>query len=345
MANEQLGANGLTVENKQRFEADMLMRALPAFVHLGMGRKAVLTGGFGGNGGAPGGGNSVEWRRLERIGVSAGVGNVSAGGTTGAFIDGTFPAEIQVTVSSVTATMQQYGAWSPVGQLAWTQGLDPIVEEMSTMYGELAGDTLDQVARAALTGGTSVILSGSSASRSTIASCSAGFLAEADFRAAVRTLTRQNARRIPSEGNRFPAIVHPDTWFDFMGNTTIQNVLQNAGVRGNDNPLFTGEMYDYLGIRAKVSSNAKTLGSLGLSLIVTVYQTLVFGQEAYGEARFGSYGSPEIITHAPGTSGVYDPLNTRGSVGFKASLVVKILNDNFMTRIESSSSLNPQTTN
>jgi N4-gp56 family major capsid protein len=245
-------------------------------------------------------------------------------------------------VSSVTATMQQYGAWTPVGQLAWTQGLDPIVEEMSTMYGELAGDTLDQVARAALTGGTSVILSGSSASRSTIASCSAGFLAEADFRAAVRTLTRQNARRIPSEGNRFPAIVHPDTWFDFMGNTTIQNVLQNAGVRGNDNPLFTGEMYDYLGIRAKVSSNAKTLG---LSLIVTVYQTLVFGQEAYGEVRFGSYGSPEIITHAPGTSGVYDPLNTRGSVGFKASLVVKILNDNFMTRIESSSSLNPQTTN
>lgn len=345
MANEILGAAGLTVENKQRFEKDMLIRALPAFVHLGMGRKAVLTGGFGGDGGAPGGGNSVSWRRLERPGVSAAVGDVSAGGTTGSFLDGTFPANIQVTFTEVAATVLQYGAWVPVGQQAWQQSLDPVVEEMAQMFGELGGDTLDQVARAALNAGTSVILSGASASRSTIASCAAGFLAEADFRAAVRTLTRNNARRIPEEGGRFPAIVHPDTWFDFMGNTTIQNVLQNAGVRGNDNPLFTGEMYDYLGVRAKVSSNAKTLGSLGLSLIVTVYQTLVFGQEAYGEARFGSYGSPEIITHAPGTSGVFDPLDTRGSVGFKASLVVKILNDNFMTRIESSSSLNPQTSN
>lgn len=345
MANEQLGVAGLTVENKQRFEAAMLIRALPAFVHLGMGRKAVLTGGFGGSGGVPGGGNSVAWRRMERIGVSAGVGNVAGGGTTGSFIDGTFPAAIQVTVSEVAATVLQYGAWTPVGQNAWQQSLDQVAEEMATMYGELGGDTLDQVGRAVLTAGTSVTLSGSSASRSTIASCAAGFLAEADFRAAVRTLTRNNARRIPEEGGRFPAIVHPDTWFDFMGNTTIQNVLQNAGVRGNENPLFTGEMYDYLGIRAKISSNAKTLGSLGLSLIVTVYQTLVFGQEAYGEARFGSYGSPEIITHAPGTSGVSDPLNTLGTVGFKASLVVKILNDNFMTRIESSSSLNPQTSN
>lgn len=334
MANEILGVAGLTAENKQRFEAAMLIRALPAFVHLGMGRSSVLTGGFGGQGGAPGGGNSVEWRRLERNAAS-----------TTAFIDGTFPANLNVTVTSVTATVQQYGAWVPVGQQVWNQSLDPAVEEMTSMFGELAGDTLDQVARAILVAGTSVTLSGASASRSTIASCAAGFLAEADFRAAVRTLTRNNARRIPSEGGRFPAIVHPDTWFDFMGNTTIQNVLQNAGVRGNENPLFTGEMYDYLGIRAKISSNAKTLGSFGLSLIVTVYQTLVFGQEAYGEARFGSYGSPEIITHAPGTSGVSDPLNTLGTVGFKASLVVKILNDNFMTRIESSSSLNPQTTN
>lgn len=338
MANEILGVAGFTPENKQLYEKGLLIRALPAFVHLGMGRPATLAGGFGPGpgGGTPGGGNSVEWRRLERLaGVAAG----------SAFLDGTFPANINVTFTSVTATVQQYGAWVPVGQQAWQQSLDPVVSEMTEMFGELGGDTLDQVARAILVAGTNVTYSGSSTSRSTIASCAAGFLAEADFRAAVRNLTRRNARRIPSEGGRFAAIVHPDTWFDFMGNTTIQNVLQNAGVRGNDNPLFTGEMYDYLGIRAKVSSNAKTNGSLGLSLIVTVYYTLVMGQEAYGEARFGSYGSPEIITHAPGTSGVADPLNTLGTVGFKASLAVKILNDSFLERIESSSSLNPQTSN
>ncbi len=336
MANEILGVAGQTFENKQLYEKGLLIRALPSFVHLGMGRQAVLVGGFGPapGGGTPGGGNSVEWRRLERNSAQ-----------TTAFLDGTFPANINVTVSSVTATVQQYGAWVPLGQQVWKQSIDPIVMEMTDMFGELAGDSLDQVARGVLVAGANVLYSGSSASRSTIASCAAGFLAEADFRAAVRQLTRQNARRIPSEGGRFPAIVHPDTWFDFMGNTSIQTTLQNAGVRGNDNPLFTGEMYDYLGIRAKISSNAKTNGSLGLSLIVTVYYTLVFGQEAYGEAKFGSYGSPEIIVHEPGTSGVSDPLNTLGTVGFKASLAVKILQDNFLQRIESSSSNNSQVTN
>ena len=43
----------------------------------------------------------------------------------------------------------------------------------------------------------------------------------------------------------------------------------------------------------------------------------------------------DFWAHAPGTSGVADPLNTLGTVGFKASLAVKILNDAFLERIES----------
>lgn len=324
-ANEQLGVAGLTEENKQLYEKKMLMRAVPAFVHLGWGRAPVTVGRVG---------NSVQWRRLER-----------PTRTTTAFLDATYPAETQVTIAAVAATIQQYGAWTPVGQLAWEHSIDPVVEEMVDMYGEHAGDSLDAIARAALIAGTNVQFAGVAASRSAVGSCADAFLDEAEIREAVRELTRRNAKRVAKAGNRFPAIVHPDAWFDFMGDTTIQNVLQNAAVRGNDNPVFTGEMFDYLGVRFMVSSNASVRGSIGQSLIVAIYSTIVLGEEAYGEARFGSYGQPEIIVNPPSDTGVGGPLKTRGTVGWKASLAVVRLNEAFIHRIEHSTSKNDQTDN
>jgi len=323
MANEQLGVAGLTTENKQLYEKKLLMRAVPAFRHLGLGRAPVSVGRVG---------NSVEWRRLER-----------PSRTTTAFVDGTYPAETQVTITAVPATIQQYGAWTPVGQNAWQHSIDDVVSEMVEMYGEHAGDSLDAIARAVLIAGTNVQYAGTATTRSALSSGTTDhYLDEAEIREAVRELTRRDAKPNSKAGNRFASIVHPDGWFDFMGDTTIQNVLQNAAVRGNENPVFTGEQFDYLGVRFMLSSNASVRGSLGFSLIQTVYSTLVIGEEAYGEAKFGSIGSPEIITHPPGSSGVADPLDTRGTVGWKASLVVKILNDAFLQRIEHAASKNAQ---
>ena len=326
--NEQLGVAGLTSENKQLYEKKMLRRAMPKLRHLGWGRPPTGLGRVG---------NSLEWRRLERPTA-----------TTTSFLDGTYPAETQVTITAVSGTVLNYGAWTPVGENAWKNSIDPIVDEMTTMYGEHAGISLDLIARAVLIAGTNVQYAGVAASRSALGSCADAFFDEAEVREAVRELGRRDASPVADAGNRYPCVVHHDSWFDFMGDTTIQNVLQNAAVRGNDNPVFTGEMFDYLGTRFLVTSLASRRASLGQSLIVAVYSTLFFAEEAYGEAKFdgsGGEGGFQIVVNSPEDTGVGGPLKTRGTVGWKSSKAVVRLNEAFIHRIEHSTSKNDQTDN
>jgi N4-gp56 family major capsid protein len=64
---------------------------------------------------------------------------------------------------------------------------------------------------------------------------------------------------------------------------------------------------------------------------IDVYSTLIFGQEAYGVSRIAGEAMETIITEPGGNS---DPLRQRWTMGWKASFVVKILNDNFIVRLE-----------
>ena len=159
------------------------------------------------------------------------------------------------------------------------------------------------------------------------------------------TLKRNNARRIARAGGRFVAITHPNSMGDLVGSPTgnLSVILQRAGVRGDTNPLFTGEAFDYLGVRFLESSSARIFGSAGLTF-VGVFTTLVMGEQFYGETKFGAI-APGIITHEPGSSGALDPLNQFGSVGWKASLGVVRLNEAFAVRIEHGASADVQSGN
>ena len=121
-------------------------------------------------------------------------------------------------------------------------------------------------------------------------------------------------------------------------------ILQRAGLRGDANPLFTGDAFDYLGVRFLETSNARVFGSGGLSAI-GVFTTLIMGEGYYGEVKY-MQGDSEIIVHPPGSGGAgTDPLNQFGSVGWKAPLAVRILNDNFAVRIEHGASADIQAGN
>lgn len=136
MTIELLGVAGWTVENKQFYEKKLLMRAVPKFVHAGLGRKKALPRRAG---------NSLEWRVLNRPAAS-----------TTALTEGTAGAEIQTTWSSVAATINQYGSYVKVSEVALSQSIDDTLPEHVEMFGELMGDTIDLVARAILTAGTNV---------------------------------------------------------------------------------------------------------------------------------------------------------------------------------------------
>ena len=70
---------------------------------------------------------------------------------------------------------------------------------------------------------------------------------------------------------------------------------------------------------------------------VNVYGTLVYGQDAFGCVELGGNGANvEVILKPTGSSGALDPLNQRGSVGWKVKgFCTVILQDDFIVRIES----------
>ena len=68
-----------------------------------------------------------------------------------------------------------------------------------------------------------------------------------------------------------------------------------------------------------------------------VHETLIYGQNAFGIVKLGGKGYPnfEIIIKKPGSSGSDDPLNQRGSIGWKVKhFCAAILNDDFIVRVE-----------
>ncbi len=68
-----------------------------------------------------------------------------------------------------------------------------------------------------------------------------------------------------------------------------------------------------------------------------VYQTVVFGQEAYGLIDVGGHGIESIIKPI-GQAG-FDPLNQRGTVGAKVkAFACKVLNEDWILRIEHAAS-------
>ena len=73
---------------------------------------------------------------------------------------------------------------------------------------------------------------------------------------------------------------------------------------------------------------------------VDVYGTLISGQNAYGSVELEGGGkNVEVIVKEPGSSGSLDPLNQRGTVGWKVKgFGTFILQDDFLVRLETAAS-------
>src|SRR5690606_13229872 len=96
--------------------------------------------------------------------------------------------------------------------------------------------------------------------------------------------------------------------------------------------VMPGEFGYYNEIRFIESTNGAVFAGEGANGI-DVYSVVILGKNAYGTTRI-SGEAVQNIRHAPGTSGTADPLNQRGTSGWKATFAGMILNNDFMTRIE-----------
>lgn len=197
MAVELIGAGGNAPELQlTAFDKRLLTRYRAATCYMRYGRKASIP---------RRGGKSVQFRKFESIYAAGNAGSAAAGSAPAALTEGTFPAEIQATITFVAATVSQYGQYLKYSDVLDTQGLDNFVAEETDNFAEAMADALDLLTRDVLVAGTNVQFAGTAASRGAVGS---GMLLNlAELREAKRTLKNNNVP--PVEDGKYLVITNP----------------------------------------------------------------------------------------------------------------------------------------
>ncbi len=296
---------------------ELLENAVPAFVHLNFAMVKDLP--------ANSGTDTVKFRRYGLLAAQ-----------TTPLVEGVTPVGKQLSVTDLTAQVSYYGDYVTLTDVVQTESIDPVLTVTAGQLGEQAGDSLDQICRDVMVAGTNVQYAGAATSRATVATTD--LLDRTEIKMAVRTLKGANAKPMttmidPSTGfntrpigKGFIGICHTDTTYDLDDAVGWVPVAEYPSQKG----VMETEVGSLAGVRFVESTNAKIFTGEGAGGI-DVYATLILGMRAYAITRISGKTLVNIVK--PLGAGD-DPLNQRSTSGWKASFVAKILNQDWILRIE-----------
>ena len=306
------------------YDRTLLERVMPLLTHLSWAQVRDIPR----NAGA----SVIKFRRYSNLAVA-----------TTPLSEGITPVGSSLAVTDVTATALQYGDFVTITDVLNYESEDPVLMEAAEVLGDQAAETLDNLGRDILTAGTSVSLSGSGHTlRSQIAAGEK--ITETLVKNSVLTLKLNNAKKItrmidPSTGYAttpvnasFIGIIHPSVAGELYVAASFPNFIP-VEKYPNKSDVMPGEIGSTNQVRFIETTDAKVFTGAGASS-VDVYATLIFGANAYGITRVSGEAMKNIVKPL-GSAGTADPLEQRATSGWKATFVTKILNNAFITRIES----------
>lgn len=305
-------------------EKELLKRGLPYLVFEKFGQSKALPS------------NSTKVEKFRRYNALS--------NTPVTLTEGVTPASQALSVTDVTATLQQYGGLVQISDVILDTHEDNTLNESVILLGEQAAQMIEKMRFGVVKAGTNVLF-GNGAERAEVNTA----ITTAMQRKAVRTLKRQNARPIttivrstPSYGTEnvapgFVGVCHPDLEGDIRLMTGFTPAEKYGSISPWENEL--GKVDDVRYVTSSICEPwANAGGDKGAMLSnagvkADVYPVLYLGRDAYGLiALKGQYAvTPMVVNPKPSDS---DPLAQRGSVSWKAYQTAVILNDFFMARLE-----------
>lgn len=301
------------------YSRDLLYRAQPFLVHTKFGQVKDI----------PAGNSSViKFKRYANFAVA-----------TTALVEGVTPQGKKLSETIVTATALQYGDFVTLTDKLTMTTEDPVRMEANMILGDQAGNTIDQLCRDVMVAGTNVIYAGSG--NTATADVAAGdVITLANIQSAEETLKVANTRWMtsfvdPSTG--YSTVPLPPCFVGICHVYTTKTIRAMTGftkveLYAQPGARMEGEIGKIENTRFIETVNAKVFTGAGTGSI-DVYGTLIFGQFAYGISRISGHAMENIVKPL-GSGGTSDPLNQRETSGWKATFVAKILNDDFIIRIE-----------
>ena len=221
--------NDLSPEMKTFYDKALLKFAKPNLVHDQFAQKRNIP---------KNGGKTIEFRRYSQLPKAM-----------TPLVEGVTPDGQNLNVTTLTATVKQYGGYITLSDMLILTAIDNNLMEAIELLGDQAGRTLDTVTREILCSGTNVLYAGGTVSARTSVG-STMKLSVDDIKKAVRELKVGLAKKI---NGYYVAIIHPDCEYDIMNDDEWINASQYAG----SEQIFEGEIGKLYGVRFVESTEAK----------------------------------------------------------------------------------------
>jgi len=189
-----------------------------------------------------------------------------------------------------------------------------------------AAEAIDKRIRDIVVTGSQAIYAGGKTQRTDL--ISTDYITMEDIFKAAEQL-KENGGKPVSKFGAFCAVISPNTERTLLTDSSFRELIN----RQRPEDLYKGKLGTLAGIDFWMSQVAPTLSSSGsASSVTTVEQTLVFAEGAYGVSKI-LFDNFDIVYTAPGGHG--DEYKTKHKLTWKASMKAVILQDLWMTRIES----------
>lgn len=247
---------------------------------------------------------------------------------TTALTEGTNPAEVNLTATTVSASLAEYGTTVKISRFLSLTSIDRNNEEKIGVIGQNMGETLDELTRNELATGATAQLAGGKSALSDVAITDV--LNVAELRKAVRTLKKNKAPRYQDRVAPWIGKIGPDTAYDLTSDSTFlsADIYDNGATK-----LYNGELGKILGVRLMESPNQNETANGGTSNADIIW-SFIHGSDAFGCIDLvGDKPQLYIIPHTKIDSG-----NAAGRfslVSWAASYVCKTLNTNWLLAIKS----------
>lgn len=300
-------SNVLSAENAEFYAKAMIKRLVPNLQFSKYASKPYT------NGIPKNAGDTISFRRVLPLNLNK-----------TPLIEGVTPEGLNLSVSKITATVAQYGAYAVLTDVLDMVGLDPMVVEASEVLGEQAGQTTEAIIGDIIFAGTTVHRAGGVATRLLVDKT----ISVADILTARGMLKKANVR--PLANGDYLAFVSVDVANDIMQLTEWKDA--NTHIKDG---LVTGAIGRLYGIQfVELSELFVTKYAGAGALGADVYASLFMGADYFGIPDIEGSAKPKMMVKSAESGGTSDPLEQRSTVGWKNLFTVKRINEPCAVRVE-----------
>lgn len=302
-------SEGLSAEMKTFYDMTLIDVASPNLIHDQFGQKRPIPAGKG---------KTVEFRKFAPLDKAI-----------TPLTEGVTPAGKKMEVTTVLATVEQYGDFITQTDMLELTALDNTILEATKLLGQQAGVTLDTVVRNILHSGTNVTYCPKVAADGTETDVTSRSgldnTCQLTVKVVQQVVAKLRAQNAPTIKGKYVGIIHPYVAYDLMRDPEWVDAHKYA----DPEALFEGEIGEIAGVRFVQTTEAK------------IYEGGVFGSLFLGDGAYGvteiTGGGMQMIVKQKGSAGTADALDQRSSIGWKATKTAELLVPQYLVRVESKS--------